>query len=162
MEVSLILETMDCVLIEVFEIYSGICSGIAGFLVGFLGSKTRDLGDVEKKQGVVGIKVLKRAGEQSVKLTGFFEVCKGLGVSNARELPAVERVPDEDIEDLERLVIAGGGGGIDREERQGSPATVVTEEWVVFEETEGYFGNKDRYCRNPAVVDDVRDLILFD
>ncbi|KAJ0987296.1 hypothetical protein J5N97_005652 [Dioscorea zingiberensis] len=163
MGVSLILETMDCVLIEVFEIYSGICSGIAGFLVGFLGSKTRGLGEEERREGGVGIRVLRRAAEQSGRLASFFEVCKGLGVSNARELPAVERIPDQDIDDLEKLVL--GRGGVDREECEGSPGTVVTQEWVVFEEAEakekadGYFGNKDRSCRNPAVG---RDLIQFD
>jgi hypothetical protein len=39
MERGLILEAMDCVVIEIFEVYSQICTGIARFLVVVLGSQ---------------------------------------------------------------------------------------------------------------------------
>ncbi|PKU86823.1 Putative clathrin assembly protein [Dendrobium catenatum] len=42
MEVGLILEVMNCVIIEIFEIYSYICRGITGFLVDVLGSDVFD------------------------------------------------------------------------------------------------------------------------
>lgn len=68
----------------------------------------------------MGIKVLKCTGEQSAKL------CKGLGVSNAQELLAIKRVPDDDIEYFERLVITGGEEMTDCKEGRGSPGTRFT------------------------------------
>ncbi|XP_008806636.2 putative clathrin assembly protein At1g25240 [Phoenix dactylifera] len=152
MEVGLILEAMDCVVIEIFDVYSGICNGIACFLVGILGpSASGERGEEQeamrrRRRGAVGMRILRRAAEQSSQLSAYFEACRSLGVLNATEFPPVERIPDEDIRDLERLVM-GGISGTDEdepEEQEAAPATsprrsgtVVTEEWVVFDDGEG-------------------------
>ncbi|EHA8590656.1 Clathrin assembly protein [Cocos nucifera] len=159
MEVGLILEAMDCVVIEIFEVYSGICNGIASFLVGILRPSASAEGGEEqeamrRRRGAVGMRILRRAVEQSSQLSAYFEACRTLGVLNATEFPPVERIPDEDIRDLERLVMGGvsGTNKDEPEEQEAAPATspkwsgtVVTEEWVVFDDgdgaAKGHYGN---------------------
>lgn len=124
---------------------------------------------------MIGIRIVRKATAQSSLLSSYFDLCRSLGVLNATDFPAVETIPEEDIRDLERLVVegapspekaivvvsagAGAGGGrgegkgidVEEEERGGNGGgarsrTVVTKEWVVFEEEEeagegqGYFG----------------------
>ncbi|KAF0899891.1 hypothetical protein E2562_025131 [Oryza meyeriana var. granulata] len=101
MEVPLVLEAMDCALIEIFQVYSGICTGVARFLVGAPGpTRPRP----RKSTATAGIKVLWRAAEQRAQLSSYFELCRSLGVVNARRLPAFERLSDEDVRNLERLL----------------------------------------------------------
>ncbi|OEL20691.1 hypothetical protein BAE44_0018291 [Dichanthelium oligosanthes] len=52
------------------------------------------------------MRVLRKAAEQSAQLSSYFELCRGLGVLNAAKFPAVERVPDDDIRDLEKLMMS--------------------------------------------------------
>lgn len=187
MNMGLILEAMDCAVIEIFDVYSGICTGIASFLVDVLGtgsssSMAKETGEERRRRGLKAISVLRRASEQSVQLTNYFKVCKELGVLNATEFPPVDRIPDEDIMELERFVLSGaipqqhkggGGGGAEEtemEEGEGEgesemkmvvaetvpvskelirvdeeeitvSETVISEDWVVFEDEFRYFGN---------------------
>ncbi|KAI0496015.1 hypothetical protein KFK09_022322 [Dendrobium nobile] len=160
MEVGLILEAMNCVIIEIFEVYSCICRGIARFLVDVLGSNVSNSSashtaaasskakmavpsEERKRLGMAGMRVLRRAAEQSVQLSSYFSLCRSLGVLNAAEIPPVESIPEEDIRDLEALVrdhIPGiaenrNYGKEEEERRSRKPSkTVVTEEWEVFED----------------------------
>uniref|UniRef100_A0A0E0LVR2 ENTH domain-containing protein n=1 Tax=Oryza punctata TaxID=4537 RepID=A0A0E0LVR2_ORYPU len=168
MEQGLILEAMDCVVIEIFEVYSQICTGIARFLVGVLGSAPttprprpgETMPAARRRRGLQGIRVLRKASEQSAQLTSYFELCRSLGVLNAAEFPAVERVPDDDIRDLEKLIMShvedSGKEKVSEEkalvavENTGvASGTVVTREWVVFDDDvagaggamQGHFGH---------------------
>lgn len=168
MEQDLILEAMDCVVIEIFEVYSQICSGIARFLVGVLGSAPttprprpgETVAAARRRRGVQGMRVLRKAAEQSAQLSSYFELCRSLGVLNAAEFPAVERVPDDDIRDLEKLIMSHvednskvevneGKALVAVEETSVASKTVVTKEWVVFDNDDnagaggrqGHFGN---------------------
>ncbi|XP_062196243.1 putative clathrin assembly protein At1g25240 [Phragmites australis] len=170
MEQGLILEAMDCVVIEIFEVYSQICTGIARLLVAILGSAPtmprprpgETVAAARRQRGVQGMRVLRKAADQSAQLSSYFELCRGLGVLNAAELPAVERVSDDDIRDLEKLIISHvvEGGSEEAEENNGKALvavenagmeskTVVTKEWVVFDDDDnagsgvrqGHFGN---------------------
>ncbi|KAL6647419.1 hypothetical protein ACP70R_014856 [Stipagrostis hirtigluma subsp. patula] len=170
MEHGLILEAMDCVVIEIFEVYSQICTGIARFLVGVLGSAPttprprpgETVAAARRRRGVQGMRVLRKAAEQSAQLSSYFELCRGLGVLNAAEFPAVERVPDNDIKDLEKLIMSHvvEGRSKEQDENHGkalvavdnssvASKTVVTKEWVVFDDDDnagaggrqGHFGN---------------------
>uniref|UniRef100_J3MTP2 AP180 N-terminal homology (ANTH) domain-containing protein n=2 Tax=Oryza brachyantha TaxID=4533 RepID=J3MTP2_ORYBR len=157
MEQGLILEAMDCVVIEIFEVYSQICTGIARFLVGVLGSAPttprqrpgETLTAARRRRGVQGMRVLRKASEQSTQLTSYFELCRSLGVLNAAEFPAVERVPDGDIRDLEKLIMShvedsGKETKVASEEKAlvavedtgvaVASKTVVTKDWVVFDD----------------------------
>ncbi|WVZ92561.1 hypothetical protein U9M48_038612 [Paspalum notatum var. saurae] len=170
MEQGLILEAMDCVVIEIFEVYSQICTGIARFLVAVLGSapttprprQGETLAAARRRRGAQGMRVLRKAAEQSARLSSYFELCRGLGVLNAAEFPAVERVPDDDIRDLEKLMMNHVVEESSKEEEKEAKAlvaveetrlaskTVVTKEWVVFDDdddnaasgarTAGHFG----------------------
>jgi hypothetical protein len=170
MERGLILEAMDCVVIEIFEVYSKICTGIARFLVAVLGSAPtpprprpgETLAAARRRRGVQGMRVLRKAAEQSAQLSSYFELCRGLGVLNAAEFPAVERVPDDDIRDLEKIimshhVVEESGKEEEKEtkalvvaaeETRPASKTVVTKEWVVFDDDDnaaagarpGHFG----------------------
>ncbi|CAD6265246.1 unnamed protein product [Miscanthus lutarioriparius] len=192
MERGLILEAMDCVVIEIFEVYSQICTGIARFLVAVLGSAPttprprpgETLAAARRRRGVQGMRVLRKAAEQSAQLSSYFELCRGLGVLNAAEFPAVERVPDDDIRDLEKIimshhVVEESGKEEEKEtkalvvaveETRPASKTVVTKEWVVFDDDDnaaagamaGHFGG----YMNPFVaapwdaVAGRRDLLL--
>lgn len=153
MEQNLVLEAMDCVVIEIFEVYSQVCTGIARFLVSVLGSapttpRPRAGETVEmarRRRGVQGMRVLRKAAEQSAQLSSYFELCRSLGVLNAAEFPAVERVPDDDIRDLEKLIMAHAEDSSKLEDNEAKALvamekasvasnTVVTREWVVFDE----------------------------
>ncbi|OEL37676.1 hypothetical protein BAE44_0001305 [Dichanthelium oligosanthes] len=170
MEQGLILEAMGCVVIEIFEVYSQICTGIARFLVAVLGSAPTtprprpgdSLAAPMRRRGVQGMRVLRKAVEQSMQLSSYFELCQGLGVLNATEFPAVERVPDDDIRDLENLMMShvvkdgnkvseNGAKVLVTVEETSLPSkamvalvavedtdlasrTVVTKEWVVFDD----------------------------
>jgi hypothetical protein len=154
MEQGLILEAMDCVVIEIFEVYSQICTGIARFLVAVLGSAPttprrrpgETLAAARRRRGVQGMRVLRKAAEQSAQLSSYFELCRGLGVLNAAEFPAVERVPDGDIRELEKIImshVVEEGSRVPETESKALVAveetglasrTVVTKEWVVFDD----------------------------
>ncbi|XP_031492891.1 putative clathrin assembly protein At1g25240 [Nymphaea colorata] len=157
MNVTLILEAMDCVVIEIFDVYGGICHGIARVLVGIF--------NANRQEAVGALQILRKAASQGSRLSEYFEVCREIGVLNASELPAIEQVPADDIEDLERLIygvsvqkgVMGAGEGScngmveeDEEEEEeeeeeevgggegegcGSlrdTTTIVTRNWVVF------------------------------
>lgn len=128
MEVGLVLEAMNCVLIEIFEVYSQICKGVASFLVNVFGSDhnlksefcLNECGNLspeaKMRRGIIGVKVLRKATEQSSQLSAYFELCRSLGVLNAAELPEVEKIPEEDIQDLEMLLL--GEAEEEEEERR--------------------------------------------
>uniref|UniRef100_A0ACD5ZUE8 Uncharacterized protein n=1 Tax=Avena sativa TaxID=4498 RepID=A0ACD5ZUE8_AVESA len=173
MEENLVLEAMDCVVIEIFEVYSQVCTGIARFLVSVLGSapttpRPRAGETVEmarRRRGIQGMRVLRKAAEQSAQLSSYLELCRSLGVLNATEFPAVERVPEDDIRDLEKLIMTHAEDSSKVEDNEAKALVamekasvpsnaVVTRDWVVFDEGEGegnagagagerqgYFGN---------------------
>ncbi|CAD5189031.1 unnamed protein product [Musa acuminata subsp. malaccensis] len=143
MEVELVLEAMDCAVIEIFDVYSGICSGIAHFLVGVLGpdpAKPEATTEAMKRRRAAGMQVLRRARAQSAQLSAYFELCRALGVLNAAELPPVEGIPEQDMDDIERMMLCITQGSDDEaEERnrktpEGGSMTVTADEWVVFED----------------------------
>jgi len=150
MIVTLILEAMECVAVEIFEVYSRVCSGIAQALL-----KVYEAGG--KADAEIALKVLQKARVQGEELATYFEFCREIGVINASEFPKVEQIPDEDIRDLERIINNGvfkgknlDGNGMQPEDRaivlkesgavvegrKSSRAlkTIITEKWEVFEE----------------------------
>ncbi|XP_077230656.1 putative clathrin assembly protein At1g25240 [Tasmannia lanceolata] len=180
MEVSLVLEAMDCVLIEIFEVYSVICNGIANVLASISGA-----GNLE---ATMALRVLEKASLQSGQLSSYFEVCRGLGVLNAAELPPVEQIPEEDIRDLERLICGISSNGClsfsdgekerrsveETEYRNGCLRTIVTENWVVFNDdlkikggngfdgwNEDSFGIYPSFCSSSSGAPPAFDVSIF-
>lgn len=92
----LVLEAMDCVIIEIFEVYSKICALIATIL--------SCIYDSTRAEASIVLSVLHMANKQANELSHFFDLCNSLGVLNASEFPKVEQVPMEDIKEVERVI----------------------------------------------------------
>ncbi|CAL5213931.1 unnamed protein product [Lathyrus oleraceus] len=152
MSVGLVLEAMDCVIIEVFDVYSKFCNKIAGVLM-----RIYDVGG--KTEACVGLRVLQKAIVQGDELASYIEYCRDIGVLNASQCPKIERISEEDIQDLERIIsgayyakkknMKGVNGGVENEKNQDKAieardylhhkessenglTTVVTHQWEVF------------------------------
>ncbi|KAJ4829113.1 hypothetical protein Tsubulata_032898 [Turnera subulata] len=92
----LILEAMDCLIVEVFDVYGRICNGIARVLMG--------IHSAGKREASMAVKILKKATTQAQDLADYFEFCRGFGVINAKEIPDITRIAQVDIRDLERVM----------------------------------------------------------
>ena len=136
-KVGLILEAMDCVIVEIFDVYSKICNGVARILV-----KIYAAGKVEAN---TALKVLRRATVQGDQLTSYFELCKDLGVLNAAEFPKVEQIPEEDIRELEQItngssegktIVVRHSGSVEKGEGTNGEVlkTVISRRWEQFDE----------------------------
>nr|XP_043639283.1 putative clathrin assembly protein At1g25240 [Erigeron canadensis] len=92
----LVLEAMDCIVVEIYDIYSRISNGIGTILM-----KTYSAGKQEAK---MALSILQKAKVQHEQLSNFFEYCKDIGVCNASECPKMEQIPDEVILELEHII----------------------------------------------------------
>ncbi|XP_050231292.1 putative clathrin assembly protein At1g25240 [Mercurialis annua] len=145
MRESLILEAMDCVIIEIFDVYSRICNGVARVLIGIYSAG--------KFEATLALKVLQKAIIQGEDLASFFEFCREFGVFNAMEVPKVTKIPEEDLKDLERIINGvserNDNDDDDNNHRNGDNKiveidkeideidklkTVITDKWEVFDE----------------------------
>ncbi|KAK3130196.1 hypothetical protein QOZ80_6BG0490270 [Eleusine coracana subsp. coracana] len=162
MDVPLVLEAMECALIEVFQLYGEICAGVTRFLVSGVpdgGALPAAKPRMSKAVASAGVKMLWRAAEQSEQLSSYLELCRGLGVVNARRLPAAafDRLRREDVRILERVImddVREDDDAVTDDKPEGEasaapvdvkgdstvaaalPTTVVTTEWVAFGEEE--------------------------
>ncbi|KAK6931681.1 AP180 N-terminal homology (ANTH) domain [Dillenia turbinata] len=148
MHVGLIREAMDCIVIEIFDIYSKICYGIARVLV-------RVYSASGKLEAAMALKVLQKATVQGENLILHFELCRDFGLLKESEFPKVERIPEEDFEELERIIngvtqkrkmdesceveekamIVMETRSVDERLVSGrNLKTVITDKWEVFEE----------------------------
>ncbi|XP_030551663.1 putative clathrin assembly protein At1g25240 [Rhodamnia argentea] len=137
---TLVLEAMDCVIIEIFDTYSKVCNLIARVLSRIYGAS--------QAEASMALLVLRQANSQGDELAEFFDFCKFYGVLNASEFPKVERIPEEDFREVERMVYAGveeeskaivvsesGGGGSVLVQSSGKVlTTVVTNKWEIFDD----------------------------
>lgn len=127
MNLGLVLEAMDCVIIEIFDVYSRICNGIATVLVRVYGAGKIEAG--------MALEVLEKANVQGEALSSHFEFCREIGVLNASEFPKIERIADEDFRELERII-----NGISEKNQNMSEQieskrvleTVITDKWEIF------------------------------
>ncbi|KAH1040696.1 hypothetical protein J1N35_042439 [Gossypium stocksii] len=145
MKLPLILEAMDCIIIEIYDVYSRICTEITKVLL--------NIYSVKKPEAATALKVLQKAMTQGEELSLFFESCKEFGVMNANEFPTVAQIPKEEVEELERIVNGASDmtmtthedsvGDCSIEENDETAAivehkealkTVITDKWVVFDE----------------------------
>lgn len=148
MNVGLILEAMDCIIVEVFGVYSKFCKKIAKVLV-----KIYEVGG--RAEAKIGLKILQKASIQRKELGLFFDFCKDIGVLNASPSPQIERISEEDIKDLEKIISGALKGDhvvkndedkaivmrdcsetamVLYEESQNGLMTVITHQWEVFDD----------------------------
>ncbi|KAL6543877.1 hypothetical protein OROGR_010374 [Orobanche gracilis] len=167
--VPLVLHVMDGIIIEIYDLYSRICRGIAAVLMNiYSGGKT---------EATMALGVVKKATRQGEYLTFYFEFCQEIGVVNATGFPVMDRIPDAGIRELEQIVksfekceekaivvrepemkknMNGGAAYIERDGLR----TIITDNWERFDE--------DMVSRNPFAGPEVSsrrrelpDLIIF-
>nr|XP_043620009.1 putative clathrin assembly protein At1g25240 [Erigeron canadensis] len=92
----LVLEAMDCIVIEIFDIYSRICNGIAAVLV--------RLYAVGKDEAVKAFSILQKAAAQAEVLSRYIEFCRDFGVTKASESPKIVHIRKEDIQALKNII----------------------------------------------------------
>lgn len=135
-DAGLVYEAMDCVIIEIFSFYNGICSEVSRVL-------TR-IHAAEKVEAAMALEILRKASKQSEKLVLYLEFCREIGIFNAAKFPEVEKIPKRDIQRLERIVSARENKTMlakriepkeKQEERDGVLQTIITEkegaQWVL-------------------------------
>ncbi|XP_060185608.1 putative clathrin assembly protein At1g25240 [Lycium barbarum] len=140
--VPLVLEAMDCVMTEIFDVYSRIRFGIARIL-----SKINSVGKVE---ATMALKIIKKANIQAEELSLYFEFNRDIGVRNAEVCPIVDQIPDEEIKELEEII----NGVSDKSEKndemdraivihdnlgekkdsESKLKTIITDRWETFDE----------------------------
>ncbi|XP_022998045.1 putative clathrin assembly protein At1g25240 [Cucurbita maxima] len=106
MKVGLVLEAMNNLVVEVFDVYSRICNGIAQILLKIYVSPT-------KAEASMALRVVQKAANQVEDLCQYFEVCKEMGVLKASECPKLEKIPEEDIKELELII----NGSVNNDEK---------------------------------------------
>ncbi|KAL2545745.1 putative clathrin assembly protein [Forsythia ovata] len=94
--VPLVLDAMDGIIIEIFDIYSKICRGIAIILVNIYSAK--------KAEAKMALELVHKAKSQGDELSLYIEFCQQIGVVNALEFPMVEKVPEEGVQELEQII----------------------------------------------------------
>lgn len=94
--VPLVLYVMDGIIIEIYDLYSRICRGIAIVLMNIYSGG--------KAEAAMALEVVKKATQQGEDLSYYFEYCQEIGVVNASEFPVIDRIPDEGIRELEQLI----------------------------------------------------------
>ncbi|MBA0727039.1 hypothetical protein Golax_002821 [Gossypium laxum] len=170
MKLPLILEAMDCIIIEIYDVYSRICAEITKVLL--------NIYSVKKPEAATALKVLQKAMTQGEELSSFFDSCKEFGVMNANEFPTVAQIPKEEVEELERIVNGASDmtmttyedsiGDYSIEENDETAAivehkealkTVITDKWVVFDENLKI--NEEKNNKNFSFAEETAALIEY-
>lgn len=153
----LIKEAMICVVTEIFEVYSTICRGIAQALLRIYAAPS-------KPEASMALEVVHRSASQGDQLSLYFEFCTEFGVLRESECPKIEQIPDEDVQELERIIngdcikkglllrekdieavemikdkaivvrAINNGGGSEVVESKRVLTTIITDKWEVFDE----------------------------
>ncbi|CAN7122798.1 unnamed protein product [Brassica rapa subsp. narinosa] len=149
MKRALILEAMDCIVLESINIYGRICSGIIKILPA-----------AGKTDAARSLKIVNKATSQGEDLAMYFEFCKGFGVSNARDTPQFVTIPMAEVEAMEKMVkrVEKYEEEVVEEEEKAivlleKPRlqTIITDKWETFEDDEYCFSEKaiQEYHQDP-------------
>ncbi|KAI3453221.1 hypothetical protein Pfo_009884 [Paulownia fortunei] len=118
--VPLILHVMDGIIIEIYDLYSRICRGIAIVLM--------NIYSAGKAEATMALSVVQKATQQGEDLSFYFEFCQEIGVVNASEFPVIDRIPEEGIHELEQIIKGFSDKSIvDESEQHDEKAIVVRE-----------------------------------
>lgn len=147
MKKTLILEAMDCIVVESINIYGRICSGIIKILP--IAGKT---------EAATTLKIIHKATSQGEDLAIYFDFCKGFGVSNARDTPQFVSIPKKEVEAIEKMIEAKPKKEEQVEEKKAilvlerpKLQTIITDKWEIFED-DYYFNEmtmKEYQYQNP-------------
>lgn len=127
---------MNNLIFEIFDVYSQICNGIAQVLLNIYETPA-------KPEASLALQVVKKAATHVEDLTQYFEICREMGVLNASQSLKLEKIPEEDIKDLEKIINGSlnlkgkdNGGEMRSELGNGSKRglkTVITDKWERFD-----------------------------
>ncbi|KVH97511.1 putative clathrin assembly protein At1g25240 [Cynara cardunculus var. scolymus] len=149
----LVLEAMECIVAESFDIYGHICNRIVSIL-----GRIYSTSITEAK---ITLFIIEKATDQQKQLSKYLDFCRNIGVVKASERPKVEHISRADIQNLENLIKSGSNQSgnkqfLPKEEqkyvimeektttethesndsRSGLRTTITTDEWEVFEDDE--------------------------
>ncbi|KAJ8562899.1 hypothetical protein K7X08_031351 [Anisodus acutangulus] len=147
--VPLVLEAMDCIMTEIFDVYSRIRFGIACVL-----SRINSVGKVE---AVKVLKIIKKANIQAEELSLYFKFNRDTCVRNAEIFPIVDQIPDEEIKEIEeiingvsdksekndqmdRAIVIHENLG-EKKESENKLKTIITDRWETFDEGNGSYSS---------------------
>ena len=135
----LVIEAMDCMIIEVLELYSKINQEIDEVLDRIYKNK------VGKGEVLMVIDVLHKANKQGDDLCDYFEFCRKVGLIRAPVCVEIQRFSKDDFLRLEKIMngneVCTSMSQIDYEKERKdveynktSLKTVITDKWKVFDE----------------------------
>ncbi|WOH07572.1 hypothetical protein DCAR_0727004 [Daucus carota subsp. sativus] len=126
----LILEALDCIVIEIFDIYSRIRRATSMVL-------TKIYESAGTAEVTLALKIMRTAESQQEQLSSYFNFCKSMGVLNFKNSPTLKPV-SEDIRKLEHMLAK-----FDLDQKMSMSLVVadqendrVTSEWQVFDDSE--------------------------
>ncbi|KAG8382648.1 hypothetical protein BUALT_Bualt05G0099200 [Buddleja alternifolia] len=134
----LILDVMDGIIIEIYDIYSRICRGIAIVLMNIYSGG--------KAEATMALNVVQKATQQGEELSYYFEFCQEIGVVNASEFPVVDRIPEEGIHELEQII-----NGFD-EWKQNEEKAIVVVKSEPEKINNHHEGNKESYMKELRTI----------
>ncbi|CAH1412753.1 unnamed protein product [Lactuca virosa] len=92
----LVLEAMDCIVIEFYDICGRISNGIGSVLL--------TIYCVGKNDAKMVLSIMQKAKVQHEQISLYFDFCWEIGVGNASEIPKMEQMPEEGIRQLEQII----------------------------------------------------------
>ncbi|KAK4400146.1 putative clathrin assembly protein [Sesamum angolense] len=106
----LVLDVMDGLIIEIYDLYSKICRGIAIVLLNIYSGG--------KAEASMALNVVQKAIQHGDDLSYYFEFCQKIGVVYASQFPVIDRIPEEGINELKEIIKSFAEGSHLEESRQ--------------------------------------------
>lgn len=119
----LVLDVMDGVVAEIYDVYGRICRGIAIVLL--------NIYSAGRAEAATALRIVHKATRQGDDLAYFFHFCQEIRVANAADFPVIDRIPEEGIHELEQII-----EGLTTTNSEFK--TVITEEWERFDEDSAF------------------------
>ncbi|KAJ9546835.1 hypothetical protein OSB04_019378 [Centaurea solstitialis] len=144
---TLVLEAMECIVVEINDIFGLICSGIANVLM--------KVDSAEKIEAKMTFSILQKAKAQHEELLFYLAFCREIGAVNASESPKMEQIPEERVEELEHIIYGEPEESktdespkeeeksiivVEHRKSNKNHQTIITDDWELFDEE-----HKNRY-----------------
>ena len=175
----MILEALDCIVVEIFDIYSRIRRATSIVL-------TRIYESAGTSEVTLALKIMRTAESQQDQLCSYFKFCRSMGVLNFKNDPTLKPL-SEDIRKLEQMLATGGLAKFDLDQKtsmslvvadqktdriaRNKLKTIITSEWQVFDDdyssTNPFLSSGQAFLaleppQSRKVADELPDLISFD
>lgn len=118
-ETPLVIEAMEYVISEVFEINGHICRGFAGFL----SDVQSNIVEISSAEAELAMKIVAKSLSQREELFKYFEFCRDFGVTNAQEISNFVRITESQVIVLDKLLHIAPQ--LDREAAKVTPVTAA-------------------------------------